>query len=89
MLREKARLALSNALAEYEKLWKRDLRKEILIGYYTRRIYGKLSDMQTEKIFQIAKNDGAIPLVKEKGNFDWHSDLLFALFKRFPLLKKM
>ena len=77
----------ANALAEYEKLWKRSLRKEILIGYYTRRILGKLSDIQTETIFQIAKNDGVIPLVKEKGDFDWHSDLLFALFKRFPLLK--
>lgn len=77
----------ASALAEYEKLWKRDLMKEILIGYYTRKIYGKLSDIQTEKIFQLAKNDGAIPLVREKGDFDWHSDLLFALFKRFPLLK--
>jgi len=75
------------ALAEYEKLWKKAIQKEILIGYYARKICAKLSDSQIERIFNIAKNDGVIPLIKEKGNFDWHSELILMLIKRLPLLR--
>ncbi|MFQ6082756.1 MAG: NAD(P)/FAD-dependent oxidoreductase, partial [Candidatus Aminicenantia bacterium] len=65
----------AKALTEYEKLWKKAIQKEILIGYYTRKICGKLSDFQIEKMFQIAQSDGIIPLIKDKGNFDRHSEL--------------
>jgi len=38
-------------------------------------------------MFQIAQNDGVIPLIREKGNFDWHSELILALMRRMPLFK--
>jgi len=76
----------ARALAEYEKLWKKAIQKEILIGYYIRKICGKLSDSQIERMFQIAQTDGIIPLIREKGNFDWHSELMLALIKKMPLL---
>jgi len=74
----------AHALAEYEKLWKKTIQKEILIGYYARKVCAKLSDAQIETVFQIAQNDGVIPLIKEKGNFNWHYDLILALMKRIP-----
>jgi len=74
----------SSRLAEYEKFWKRAIQKEIVIGYYARRIWARLNDMQVEKIFQIARSDGIIPLIRDKGNFDWHSDLILTLIKKFP-----
>ena len=74
-------------LAEYEKLWKKALQREILVGYYTRKILGKLSDLQIENIFQIAQNDGIIPFIREKGNFDWHSEMILALIKKSPFLE--
>jgi digeranylgeranylglycerophospholipid reductase len=74
----------ARALSEYEKLWKRAIQKEILIGYYARKICGKLSDIQIERMFQIAQSDGILPLVREKGKFDWHSELILALMKRMP-----
>lgn len=77
----------AKSLAEYEKLWKKAIRKEILVGYYARRICGKLNDDQIEKMFQIVQNDGVIPLIRNKGNFDWHSDLILMLLKRIPLFK--
>ena len=77
----------ADALAEYEKLWKKAIQREISMGYYARRICTKLKDTQIEKIFQIAQSDGIIPLIKEKGDFDWHSELILALIKRLPLLK--
>ena len=77
------------ALAEYEKLWKKAIQKEILIGYYARKICAKLSDTQIERMFQIAKTDGIIPLIKEKGSFDWHSELILSLMKTLPQLPSL
>jgi len=74
----------ARALSEYEKLWKKAIQKEILIGYYARKICGKLSDIQIERMFQIAQSDGILPLIREKGKFDWHSELILALMKRMP-----
>lgn len=74
-------------LSEYERLWKRVLQKEIRIGYYARKLCAKLNDRQIEKVFDIIQSDGFIPLVREKGNFDWHSDLILQLMKRAPILQ--
>jgi flavin-dependent dehydrogenase len=74
-------------LAEYEKLWKRTIQKEILVGYYVRKICAKFNDAQLEKMFQVAQNDGVIPLIKEKGNFDWHRELVLTLMKKIPFVQ--
>ncbi|MFC2161161.1 NAD(P)/FAD-dependent oxidoreductase [Acidobacteriota bacterium] len=72
-------------LSTYEKRWKKEIQKEILVGHYMRKICEKLSDSQVENMFQIARNDGVIPLIKKKGNFDWQSEVILALAKRAPL----
>ena len=72
-------------LAEYEQIWKKSIQKEISVGYYTRKICGMLSDSQIESMFQLAKSDGILPLIKEKGKFDWHSDLILDLAKKAPV----
>lgn len=72
-------------LAEYEQIWKKAIQKEILVGYYTRKMCGMLSDCQIESMFQLAKSDGILPLIKKKGNFDWHSDLILDLAKKAPV----
>ena len=74
-------------LSEYEKSWKKALQKEIRFGYFARKVCAKLSDNQIEKIFKFIKSDGIIPIVKERGNFDWHGELLLHLMKRIPLFK--
>jgi geranylgeranyl reductase family protein len=71
-------------LSSYEKCWKKEIQKEILVGHYTRKICEKLSDSQIENMFQIARNDGVIPLIKKKGNFDWQSEVILALARRAP-----
>lgn len=77
----------SSSLAEYEKTWRKSIQKEIVIGYYARKICSRLKDSQIEKIFQIAQNNGVIPMIREKGNFDWHSDLVISLLKHLPFSK--
>lgn len=73
-----------SSMAEYERLWKKALQKEIRIGYYARKVCAKLSDAQIERIFKIVQTDGFIPLIQERGNFDWHSELLLLLLRRLP-----
>jgi geranylgeranyl reductase family protein len=75
----------SSDLAVYDKLWRRVIEKEIRIGLFTRKICAGLNDNQIESLFQIARTDGILPLIKKKGNFDWHSSLIFALAKRVPV----
>lgn len=71
-------------LAEYEKLWKKAIQREILIGYYARKICSRFNDAQLEKMFRVAQDDGIIPLIKEKGNFDLHKELVITLMKKIP-----
>lgn len=74
----------ANNFAEYEKRWKKLIQKEVLLGYYARRFFGKFNDRQLEKLFHKAQTNGVIPLLREKGNFDWHSELILLLMKRIP-----
>jgi len=77
----------ASALAAYEKNWKNALQKEIILGHMTRRMCARLSDSQIERIFRLAQTDGILPIVREKADFDWHSDLILALVKRLSFMK--
>jgi len=70
----------ANYLGCYQKQWKAIMGKEISIGYWLRRIYGKLSDQQIEKLFNtITSGDMATMLLNSPDfSFDWHSKLLFS-----------
>jgi digeranylgeranylglycerophospholipid reductase len=74
-------------LAEYERLWKHALRKEILVGYYARKLYARMSERHVEKLFELAQTDGIIPLIQEKANFDWQSELILDLMTRAPVFR--
>lgn len=74
-------------LAEYERRWKGLLQREIIVGHYTRRMCARLSDGRIESLFQLARTDGIVPIIREKADFDWHSELLFALLQRLSFMK--
>jgi digeranylgeranylglycerophospholipid reductase len=76
---------MESGLGDYERLWKRELRTEILLGYYARRIWARLNDSHIERVFQFVRSDGVIPIIREKGNFDRHGELILALLRRFNL----
>lgn len=69
-------------LEDYEVRWKDAIHKELKIGYYTRKVCGKLGDLEVERLFQIAKSNGVFPLISKMGNFDWHGDLILQLTKK-------
>jgi len=74
-------------LAEYERRWKALLQKEILVGHYTRRMCARLSDGRIESLFQLARTDGIVPIIRDKADFDWHSGLIFALLQRLSFMR--
>ncbi len=74
-------------LAPYEKSWKTAMQREIVLGRMARRVCARLTDAQMERIFYLAQTDGIIPIIREKGDFDWHGDLILALVKRLSFMK--
>jgi geranylgeranyl reductase family protein len=77
----------AEALAAYEHRWRRAVQKEILVGYYTRRMWSRLSDSRVEGLFHLAQTDGIIPIIRETADFDRHCDLIFALLERLSFMK--
>ncbi len=76
-----------DGLAAYERRWKSLLQKEILIGQYTRRMCARLSDGRIESLFQLARTDGIVPIIRDRADFDWHSGLIFALLQRLSFMR--
>jgi len=76
----------SRSLAAYEKIWREAIQKEILIGHLARKIFSLFTDNQIEKLFELAKSDGILPLIQTNGNFDWQSGLILELAKKVPPL---
>jgi geranylgeranyl reductase family protein len=76
-----------DALAGYERRWKELLRKEILVGRRARKLCARLSDRRVESLFQLARTDGIVPIIRDKADFDRHSGLLLALLERLSFLK--
>ena len=79
-------------LSCYQKQWKVKMGEELSRGYWTRWAYGKLSDRQIERIFNILNSDGMAEALLNPGkfSFDWHSKLILAVLRRsstYPLLK--
>lgn len=75
------------SLAAYERRWKALLQREILVGQYTRRMCARLSDGRIESLFQLARTDGIVPIIRERADFDWHSGLIFALLQRLSFMR--
>jgi geranylgeranyl reductase family protein len=65
----------------YEYEWRRRLEKEIRLGLTMRKFYSLLDDEDVSRLFEIARDNGVFPLVQQKGNFDWHSQLILNLIR--------
>ncbi len=72
-------------LSEYERSWKKAIKRELLVGYYARKTCGRLGDKEVERLFQLAKSNGVFPLIRKRGKFDWQVDLILELAKKAPI----
>jgi digeranylgeranylglycerophospholipid reductase len=71
----------ADALSIYERRWKKLLGKELEIGLCLRSAFKKISDSKIDSLFEIASKNGLMKLIREKANFDWHYDLISAIFR--------
>ena len=71
----------TRSLAEYERMWKAKLGRELRIGYWARKLYERLSDRQIDRIFGIIKSSGIDEalLKADDLSFDWHGEVVFRL----------
>ena len=70
-------------LARYERGWKKKLGRELMVGYWARRLFERLSLQQIDRIFEIVKagNIDAAMLKARDLSFDWHSKTILRLVK--------
>jgi digeranylgeranylglycerophospholipid reductase len=74
-------------LGAYEESWRSAIKKEILVGHFARRVFARFTDNQIERLFDLARTDGIIPLMQSEGRFDWQSGLILDLARKVPPLR--
>ncbi|MCL0056567.1 NAD(P)/FAD-dependent oxidoreductase [Dehalococcoidia bacterium] len=78
-------------LAQYEKLWKEKLGRELQIGYFARRLYNRLSDRGINKIFDIVRENNIHDALLDSPHFsfDRHSELVLEGLKHLAPWKHL
>jgi flavin-dependent dehydrogenase len=74
----------ARALGVYEKLWRARLMPEFRSQLALRVLIQRLSDPEIDDLFELARTDGIMPIVKRTARFNRHRDLIVALFKHPP-----
>jgi geranylgeranyl reductase family protein len=74
----------SSTLAEYERRWRARLGSELSAQLSLRTLAQQMSDGDIEKLFELARTDGVMPIVRRTASFNRHRKLILALFKHPP-----
>lgn len=72
-------------LSEYETRWRGRIESELDAQASLRRISERLTDAEIDALFDLARTDGIIPLVRKTAQFNHHRHLIKALFKHPPV----
>ena len=78
-----------NFLKKYQKLWLKDVGRELNVGMKFRYIYRNLSDKQFDKYLEKFNNTKIIDIINKYGDIDYPSKLLKPLIKKIPLLIRL
>jgi digeranylgeranylglycerophospholipid reductase len=71
-------------LALYERRWRKQLGSEMRWQSRLRRIAHRLSDDDINGLFELARTDGIMPLVRRTAAFNHHREFISALFRHPP-----
>ena len=66
-------------LADYDKLWKKELLSEIKIGLKVKDVYSRFNEEELKKIFKLLKAQKA--LIEKVADFENHSKIVVELIK--------
>jgi digeranylgeranylglycerophospholipid reductase len=68
-------------LKEYERRWRARLGPEIRAGLTFRTIASKLNDGVIDRLMELARVDGIVPLLRQTADFNWHRGAARALLR--------
>jgi hypothetical protein len=68
----------------YETEWRRRLGSELRAQLALRMLAHRLSDQDIDALFELARTDGIMPIVRRTARFNQHRDLIVSLFKHPP-----
>jgi geranylgeranyl reductase family protein len=74
-------------LKEYERRWRARLAPEIRAGLAFRTVASRLPDIAIDRLMELARVDGIVPLLKETANFNWHGTAARALLRHAEFRK--
>jgi digeranylgeranylglycerophospholipid reductase len=64
------------ALLPYDHRWRAKLEAELKLGLLIREFYSELSDRQVDRLFDLARIEGVMPMIERKVTFDWHGPII-------------
>jgi geranylgeranyl reductase family protein len=74
----------SDRLAEYERRWRARLEDELDTQLTFRTLAQQMPDEDIEGLFELARTDGVMPIVRRTATFNRHRQLIVALLKHPP-----
>jgi hypothetical protein len=74
----------AQSLSVYEVRWRARLSREFDAQQELRRLAIGMSDADIDALFDLARTDGVIPLVRKTARFNEHRHLIRALFNHRP-----
>jgi digeranylgeranylglycerophospholipid reductase len=77
----------ATTLAAYERAWRAQLAEEFDAQHALRAAVSRLSDDDIDELFDLARTDGIMPIVRKTVRFNRHRDLIQALFRHAPSRK--
>jgi len=72
-------------LSEYETRWRARIGSELAAQASLRRVSERLTDDEIDALFDLARTEGVMPLVRKTAQFNQHRHLIKALFKHPPV----
>jgi geranylgeranyl reductase family protein len=75
------------SLKEYERRWRARLGPEIRAGLAFRAVAARLSDGAIDRLMELARVDGIVPLLKQTADFNWHRTAACALLRHSEFRK--
>jgi flavin-dependent dehydrogenase len=71
----------ASRLKEYERCWRARLGPEIRAGLAFRALAARLGDAAIDRLMELARVDGIVPLLKQTADFNWHRTATKALLR--------
>jgi digeranylgeranylglycerophospholipid reductase len=72
-------------LSRYQRAWQKRLGPELDAQLSLRLLADCLSDEEINTLFELARTDGVMPIVRRTAKFNRHRDLILSLFKHPPV----